>query len=523
MDKCTLIPNPPNAAKLINSLRHLDYTNESAILDLIDNSIDAHASQIWVEILSDVGKKPNIVKIIDNGIGMNRDTLDEALKLGSEAPVPKNSECDLGLYGMGLVTASISLGRRLEVITRNSDNDCFTSVQDLDTVAEQGAFVKLLEESNANVSKVFEDTIVGFQKKFPQEYRGKISQPVLTGTMITISKIDNCKYDTIHGFEKNLRLSIGQAHRKFIQADTNKIYINGEIIKPLDPILDYEPTILNEGEIKLDHGSIYIKIAELKDYGDVINKQKKIGPATQGFYIVRNNREIMAGQTLDIYTRHPSCNLLRIEFNYPGSLDKMLSSNFSKSRITLPQDVKDKVSRFCSPFIAQAKTNAKNRARIRKETKEDFSEVERYITRKSHLLKTPKAEIEKREQPHKPSKEKPKTITEHGPRLNITKRKRIDIDSVKVRFEEKEGDEKGPLYEADQERDIVVVRWNIQHPFYADVIVANSNNPNVFNPLAFLIYSFATAELSSGVDTDSREIIDNIRYEVGRNLAVLMH
>ena len=40
----------PNAAKLIESLRYLTYTNETAIADIVDNSFDAEANNVIVSI-----------------------------------------------------------------------------------------------------------------------------------------------------------------------------------------------------------------------------------------------------------------------------------------------------------------------------------------------------------------------------------------------------------------------------------------------------------------------------------------
>lgn len=514
--------NPPSAARLIDSLRHLDYTNETAVFDLLDNSIDAGASQIWVEITADEGKKPVNITIIDNGSGMDLDTLDEALRLGSD--IEKNPECDLGLYGMGLVTASISIGKRLEVITRNGDGKCLHSIQDVEEVKEKDEFVKYLDMADNNVKKEFDNKLMESQRKFPvRDARGKTIEPRKTGTIVTITDLDNCKYRTVNGFADNLRTGIGQTFRKFIQSGKNKIYVNGEQILAIDPIADFEPTIMHEGEVPVEEGSIYLRLADLTDYGIQLNTQKKINSENQGFYVIRNNREILTGQTLGIFTKHPSLNTLRIEFSYSGGLDKVLSSNFSKSKIVLPQNIRDKVSRFCNPFIKRARSNWRKRADIRKTTKEDYSEIEKYITRKSHLLSTPKTKVEERAK-RKAHKEKTKVPDEqHGPRLNIKKRKHVSLDAVKVRFEERKIGDRGPLYEADQERDVVIIRWNTEHPFYIDVVAANSDEKNVFNPLVFLIYSFACAELRSEMDSDSQEIIENIRYEVGRNLAVLMH
>ncbi len=515
-------PNPPSAVRLIDSLRHLDYTNESAIFDIVDNSIDAGATQIWLEIIANEGKRPSTIKIVDNGCGMDEETLDEALRLGSN--IEKNPECDLGLYGMGLVTASISIGKRLEVITKNGDGKVFQSVQDVDEVKRKNDFVKFLGLADDSARKSFYNDVMGLQKKFPlRDHTEKPMASSETGTTVSITQLDNCKYHTVKGFAENLRSGIGRTFRKFIQSGKNTLYINGEQVKAVDPIDDFEPTILHEGEVETEEAPIYIRIAELKDYGQQINRQKGINPKNQGFYVIRNNREIIAGETLGFFTRHPSLNCLRIEFRYSGVLDKVLGSNFSKSKIVLPQSIADKVGRFCNPFIKRARDNSVKRAKIRKETKEDFSEIEKYITRKSHLLNTPKAKVEQRARREVQGRKSAISDGEHGPRLNITKRKRISLDAVKVRFEERQIGERGPLYETDQERDVVIIRWNTEHPFYLDVVAANSDDKNVFNPLVFLVYSFACAELRSQMDTDSQEIIENIRYEVGRNLAVLMH
>ena len=61
--------NPPSAARLIDSLRHLDYTNESAIYDIVDNSIDealgGFCSAIFVTINAD-----GSITVKDNGRGI---------------------------------------------------------------------------------------------------------------------------------------------------------------------------------------------------------------------------------------------------------------------------------------------------------------------------------------------------------------------------------------------------------------------------------------------------------------------
>src|SRR4249920_975412 len=112
-------PNDPNPGRLIESLRYLGYGNYEAIADLVDNSIDADAHIINIHIQQREGQIQ--ILIADNGTGMDLSTLDQAMKLGSLTARDMNS--DLGKFGMGLVTASLSIAKRCHVITR-AGNEC---------------------------------------------------------------------------------------------------------------------------------------------------------------------------------------------------------------------------------------------------------------------------------------------------------------------------------------------------------------------------------------------------------------
>lgn len=112
-----LVPNEPNAAHLFESLRYSGYSNQEAIADIIDNSFDANAQNVW--IIFNGAKKDNkdlTIEIYDDGEGMDRKTLDEALKLGSNSS--KSVLTQLGKAGMGLKTAGTSIARKIEVYTK---------------------------------------------------------------------------------------------------------------------------------------------------------------------------------------------------------------------------------------------------------------------------------------------------------------------------------------------------------------------------------------------------------------------
>src|SRR5438270_11710587 len=130
------IINQPNAAKLLNSLRYTGYSSYDALADLVDNSLDAQATIVSVELKK---KTEDIeITVTDNGYGMDADTLREAMKLGSDTY--KDESSDLGKFGMGLVTGSLAIARRLEVLTKAKDNKASMAVQDLDLIAKTQDF-----------------------------------------------------------------------------------------------------------------------------------------------------------------------------------------------------------------------------------------------------------------------------------------------------------------------------------------------------------------------------------------------
>ena len=107
----------PFAPSLIESMRSLGYSFPSAIADLIDNSISANAKRI--DIISDPGTNPYLI-ILDDGTGMSPERLYEAMRYGSTNPLETRDENDLGRFGLGLKSASLSQCRKLVVVTKQN-------------------------------------------------------------------------------------------------------------------------------------------------------------------------------------------------------------------------------------------------------------------------------------------------------------------------------------------------------------------------------------------------------------------
>jgi HSP90 family molecular chaperone len=106
---------PPSAASLTASLRDLGYSLETAIADLIDNSISADATDI--QIFCDMSRNLPVLVIVDNGHGMTESAVIAAMRHGATDPCKERGPKDLGRFGLGLKTASFSQCRRLTVVS----------------------------------------------------------------------------------------------------------------------------------------------------------------------------------------------------------------------------------------------------------------------------------------------------------------------------------------------------------------------------------------------------------------------
>lgn len=103
----------PSAKRLITSLRDLGYDFSQAVADVVDNSIEAGATVVSIDVEFD--GDDSWIRIADNGKGMRPEQLREAMRYGAE----REYEIDaLGKFGLGLKTASMSQCQRLSVASR---------------------------------------------------------------------------------------------------------------------------------------------------------------------------------------------------------------------------------------------------------------------------------------------------------------------------------------------------------------------------------------------------------------------
>ncbi|EPO9626030.1 ATP-binding protein, partial [Enterobacter kobei] len=141
---------PPYAPTLIESTRAIGYTLEAAVADIIDNSISAQAS--WIDIFF-FPTGNSYIAIMDNDCGMDAQELDAAMRYGSQNPNVKRTANDLGRFGLGLKTASLSQCRTLTVATKQGKH-IEARRWDIDHVIETQDWSLLILESDDEINKI---------------------------------------------------------------------------------------------------------------------------------------------------------------------------------------------------------------------------------------------------------------------------------------------------------------------------------------------------------------------------------
>ena len=123
---------PPRAMAMLESLRGLGYSTAAALADIVDNSISAGATEVRIDF--QWSGADSRVLILDDGRGMSDPELEGAMRLGDKNPLATREAHDLGRFGMGLKTASLSQSRRLTVASvKNGEQSCLR--WDLDELA----------------------------------------------------------------------------------------------------------------------------------------------------------------------------------------------------------------------------------------------------------------------------------------------------------------------------------------------------------------------------------------------------
>ena len=343
----------PNPEYLIKSIAEQGYSLETALADLIDNSISAEANKI--EILTDVSNKECLkMFIVDNGKGMSEEQLIKNLKFPSSSVDDKRVETDLGRFGLGLKTASFSQTRKFTVITRNKGEAYNARTWDVDYLKSTGKW-RIIINTNTEIDqyiKEYKSCSENYQKQFENLEANTI---ILWHGLYKYERFidsENRANSLIEELNKDTIEYLGIVFHRFLQRSSLPlaIRINHHLVTPFDPFPIVERTDLRTLGVfeKLFKGDIFkvegfvlpaSAIKESKQLGGWITPNKNLMDL-EGLYIYRGDRIIHFGSWNGLLKRSSNLKLARLRVDVGNINDDLLQLNVAKSKISIPYELK---------------------------------------------------------------------------------------------------------------------------------------------------------------------------------------
>ncbi len=343
---------PPYAPILMESTRAIGYSLEAAIADVIDNSIAAEASNIRINFFP---VDEEYVYILDDGLGMNYEEITTAMQYGSKNPKEVREVNDLGRFGLGLKTASLSQCRLLTVVSKRYEKiEC--RQWDLDYIAstEQWTLKELTEDEFAEIPGV----------SALKEYE--------TGTLVVWQNLDRMRlgevdFSSAMGRKMDeVRKHLALVYHRYLSGEpgTKKItmMLNNLKIVPVDPFLENKSEIPMADETMLVGSSrVAIRTYILphpsklsKEEIDVLGGKEGLRKH-QGFYIYRNKRLLVWGTWFRMMRQAELSKLVRIRVDIPNDLDDLWTLDIKKSTAIPPDVVRNNLKALVERMAEKSK------------------------------------------------------------------------------------------------------------------------------------------------------------------------
>lgn len=361
----------------LESMRDSGFDLTAAAGEPIDNSIEAAATMI--RVIPQFGPKKQSIDQIgfaDNGRGIDKNILPRVLSMGFSSRYGQRG--GLGRFGVGLKLAGLSLGRRIDVYTKQDDDAQIRHVYlDLDEI-KTGAqtFISSTEVEN-----------------WPEAYEMAMcdgaGKPLPSGTLVLYSKVDRLTSGGTYGTSldekvKDLRSFIARAYRKYLDQGL-VVELSGQPVTLLDPLflLDnprimqaYKPRdlrgrVIDEEDIEIEDGHhIHVTVTVvpedfrprsgaggLKDASGRDIRQFQIDDSAGKVSMVRNGREInydivprLLPNGIDKVDRY-----VGIEVTFPAELDEFFQVRNVKRGAVPVLKLREKLRAWLEPTVKLAR------------------------------------------------------------------------------------------------------------------------------------------------------------------------
>ena len=341
------------AKALLTGLRAIGYSFSTAVADIMDNSVSAQATEI--RVYSDPLAQTPYFCILDNGCGMSGAELDNAMLPGSDREEKEDCESELGRFGLGLKSASLSQCREFTVASKRFGKIRAMSF-DLDVIEEQNKLLlkKLSKEEICELPNI------------------KLLDAYETGTLVIWTKFDKIEGNAKR-FEDSFRDAVAES-KKHVELvfhrfyNTIAIYYNNKRIERRDPFLIDSVGRQQTGRVTPIHvdGSTIVVTPYTLPFANTLTTEEKAllgNPKSifdeQGFYLYRNKRLISWGSWMRMGIRSELNKLARIQVDIPSTLDSVWMLDVKKSSARIPDKIKEWIKIAVEDSVVRSKRTTK--------------------------------------------------------------------------------------------------------------------------------------------------------------------
>lgn len=544
-----------NAGRLLAALGRIGYKPDSAILDMVDNAVSAEASNINVRLELENSSQPGkgrpkaklkSLTIIDDGLGMDQEGLLNALSIGSSTA--KYNDATLSKFGMGLKSASSSLGDNLKIISRVKGGKTIVGEVNFADLGEQ-YLIDIYEGAKQDIA------LLDLHCKSDE-----------SGTAVVVNAIDQSSMPSVTDVIRKIEERAGVIYYYYLAGKTpapRKVSITLEHsgskipIMPLDPLfvdeIDADNPNLNEtnwdgvsvkwltqtapvqlsidpdGPIaqlemtQLPHPPLTGKITKLS--AAECRKHYNIEAGNYGFYIYRNGRLISWADTLEgSISSDQKLYSFRGRLNLRADADDAVNIDVTKSRIVLSElaweQMKPQVTEAKQKSIA-AWGRASNLYTVDNDsTSEINAKLDEFEEDDTAADKIDESTVSPTEQ--KKRRARKSAITEASPATQEEKKKAKE-QGQRVQFVDYLED--NMLWERAIDAEIgLIVRISKSHRLYRDLVLPNQKNEALITAIGVLFFALAKGEYDTIYNSKHEnkhvdQILKQFRESAGNKLS----
>lgn len=248
----------------LESLREAGHSLPTALAEVIDNSIEANANRVWLELQegkNERGRKcVHRIAVGDDGEGMDEYVLHHYLEIGFSTRWMRQDT--IGKFGVGAKFAALNFARRIDVWSRQTEADLWRHVYfDLDEAREQ--------EQQGQEPGIEAPTVEAPPDDLVHLLPGK------TGTLVVWSNVDRLEHGRVASTFDELLVEVQKELSRIFRYFVNggiQIKVNETALLAHDPLLLMENTwtdhVLTKFYVKEDDATR--RKGAVKHYGAIL-------------------------------------------------------------------------------------------------------------------------------------------------------------------------------------------------------------------------------------------------------------